>query len=70
MLNFAECHGHVDVAPLYTACLYDVCDCDRNIKHCLCSTIATYATMCARAGVEINWRAEVSICSKYHIDRQ
>ncbi|XP_051890123.1 von Willebrand factor [Pristis pectinata] len=54
--EFEPCHHEVNPAPFLKICHYDVCACS-NGNECLCSAISSYATICARKGVLINWRS-------------
>ncbi|XP_072327782.1 LOW QUALITY PROTEIN: von Willebrand factor [Scyliorhinus torazame] len=57
LLNeFEPCHYEVNPAPFLKICHYDVCACS-NGNECLCSAVASYAAMCAKKGVLINWRS-------------
>uniref|UniRef100_A0A4W3IFQ5 von Willebrand factor n=1 Tax=Callorhinchus milii TaxID=7868 RepID=A0A4W3IFQ5_CALMI len=55
LTEFEPCHHEVNPAPFLKNCHYDVCACS-NGKDCLCSAVSTYAAICARRGVLINWR--------------
>ncbi|CAG4913028.1 unnamed protein product [Colias eurytheme] len=59
---FEACHWHVDVAPFYAACVYDMCACAGDAARCLCPALAGYADACARAGVMVYWRNDVKEC--------
>ncbi|XP_032895484.1 von Willebrand factor isoform X3 [Amblyraja radiata] len=56
LTEFVPCHHEVSPAPFLKICHYDVCACSSG-NQCLCSAIASYAAMCARRGVLINWRS-------------
>ena len=53
------------VEQFYQACLFDVCDCDKNLKDCVCPVIGTYAEVCVRAGSNIAFRDVVPMCGKH-----
>ena len=63
-MNFSECNHIVQVDEFYEACLFDMCDCDKNVAECLCPIISTYAALCVRAGVALEFRRDVDVCSK------
>ncbi|XP_069765096.1 von Willebrand factor [Narcine bancroftii] len=54
--EFEPCHHEVNPAPFIKICHYDVCSCSDG-NECLCSAISSYAALCARRGVLINWRS-------------
>ncbi|KAK6317711.1 hypothetical protein J4Q44_G00110020, partial [Coregonus suidteri] len=51
---FEQCHDVIPPRPFFEACKFDVCHMP-NIT-IGCSSLETYAVMCAGAGVCINWR--------------
>ncbi|XP_041058158.1 von Willebrand factor [Carcharodon carcharias] len=56
LTEFEPCHHEVNPAPFLKICHYDVCSCS-NGNECMCSAVASYAAMCAKKGVLINWRS-------------
>ncbi|XP_062928544.1 von Willebrand factor [Mobula hypostoma] len=56
LTEFEPCHHEVNPAPFLKICHYDVCAC-KDGNECLCSAIASYAALCTRRGVLINWRS-------------
>ncbi|XP_067860893.1 von Willebrand factor [Heptranchias perlo] len=56
LTEFEPCHHEVNPAPFLKICHYDVCACS-NGNECLCSAVSSYAAICARKGVLINWRS-------------
>uniref|UniRef100_UPI00398F30FB von Willebrand factor n=1 Tax=Pristiophorus japonicus TaxID=55135 RepID=UPI00398F30FB len=56
LTEFEPCHHEVNPAPFLKICHYDVCACS-NGKECLCSAVSSYAAICARKGVLVNWRS-------------
>ncbi|XP_059510645.1 von Willebrand factor isoform X1 [Stegostoma tigrinum] len=55
LTEFEPCHHEVNPMPFLKICQYDVCACS-NGNECLCSAVSSYAEMCAKKGVLINWR--------------
>ncbi|KAM8972096.1 mucin-19 [Pelodytes ibericus] len=56
---FKECHGKIDPAPYYDACVQEACACDMEGKHIgYCTAVSVYAHACAAAGVCIDWRSK------------
>lgn len=51
---FEECHKIIDYNPFVVACEFDVCH--MHINHIGCTSVQTYAEVCAEAGVCIDWR--------------
>ena len=43
-------------------CMYDVCECQTNLKDCMCDSFAAYADECAKNGVLIPWRKQIPMC--------
>ncbi|XP_049338243.1 zonadhesin, like isoform X49 [Astyanax mexicanus] len=52
---FKECHKFVSPDPYFESCVFDQCGTDGSAV-ALCQAIESYATLCAQAGVPINWR--------------
>ncbi|XP_063737440.1 LOW QUALITY PROTEIN: mucin-5AC-like [Eleginops maclovinus] len=52
---FEPCHKVVDYTPFVEACEFDVCQ--MPIGHIGCTSLQTYAEVCAEAGVCIDWRS-------------
>lgn len=48
--------------------MYDVCECQTNLKDCMCDSFAAYADECAKFGVPINWRKQIPMCGKYCVE--
>ena len=42
--------------------MYDVCECQTNLKDCMCDSFAAYADECAKNGVLIPWRKQIPMC--------
>ncbi|XP_030071430.1 von Willebrand factor [Microcaecilia unicolor] len=59
--TFQPCHQEVTPSPYLKNCRYDVCSCADG-EECLCSAVSTYAMMCARKGILIDWRTP-DICT-------
>ncbi|XP_070762888.1 intestinal mucin-like protein [Enoplosus armatus] len=58
---FAACHSKVDYSPFVLACEFDVCH--MHLTHIGCTSLQTYAEVCAEAGVCIDWRnATKGVC--------
>uniref|UniRef100_A0A452GM97 Uncharacterized protein n=1 Tax=Gopherus agassizii TaxID=38772 RepID=A0A452GM97_9SAUR len=56
---FAECHWHVDPAPFYSSCLYDMCHYGAA-NGMLCTAIASYEELCSLQGIRAGaWRSSV-----------
>ncbi|XP_051769730.1 alpha-tectorin-like [Ctenopharyngodon idella] len=54
---FQNCHLHVDPAPYYYSCVYDLCLYTRA-NGMLCSAVEAYETACAILGTQISeWRS-------------
>ncbi|XP_074979131.1 alpha-tectorin-like [Caretta caretta] len=54
---FAECHWHVDPAPFYSSCLYDICHYG-TANGMLCMAIASYEELCSLQGIRVGaWRS-------------
>ncbi|KAL3066151.1 hypothetical protein OYC64_016155 [Pagothenia borchgrevinki] len=51
---FEACHKVVDYLPFVKACEFDVCH--MHIDHVGCTSLQTYAEVCALAGICIDWR--------------
>lgn len=63
---FEGCHNFVNPETYYEDCIYDMCACSNgDISKCACSILADYATECARQGIILNWRYEVTECGKH-----
>ena len=62
--SFVPCHATVDPQPFINKCIDDYClFCDEP-KDCLCSILATYASVCASARIFLqNWRG--IFCRKF-----
>ena len=64
---FSPCHDTVDPQPFINDCIDDYCIfCDDADKDdCLCNSLATYASVCAAAGIVLqNWRD--SYCCEFN----
>ncbi|XP_047436677.1 LOW QUALITY PROTEIN: mucin-5AC-like [Mugil cephalus] len=58
---FEACHKLIDYTSFVKACEYDVCH--MHLYHIGCTSIQTYADVCAEAGLCIDWRsATKGIC--------
>uniref|UniRef100_T1JAC2 Hemocytin n=1 Tax=Strigamia maritima TaxID=126957 RepID=T1JAC2_STRMM len=61
--TFEACHDEVDPEPYIANCIYDMCTCKKSpADDCLCSSIADYATICAKKGTVIEWRSKIPMC--------
>ncbi|XP_066302079.1 uncharacterized protein [Branchiostoma lanceolatum] len=58
--TFVGCHHLVDPTPFHDACRFDVETMDKSFNK-ECDALATYAHMCAIAGVCLDWRSG-SLC--------
>uniref|UniRef100_H3DPH1 Otogelin like n=1 Tax=Tetraodon nigroviridis TaxID=99883 RepID=H3DPH1_TETNG len=56
---FSPCHGHISPNIYHQQCRYQACRCGSS---CLCTTLAHYAYLCSKHGVNINFRSQVSEC--------
>ncbi|XP_041034737.1 IgGFc-binding protein-like isoform X2 [Carcharodon carcharias] len=52
---FKECHVKLPPETYFGNCLYDLCASDGDLT-LLCSSLQSYAALCAQAGVPITWR--------------
>lgn len=52
---FEACHKIIDYSPFVEGCEFDVCH--MHLPHIGCSSLKTYAKVCAEAGVCIDWRS-------------
>jgi hypothetical protein len=59
---FNECLEKLDTTEIqksYIECMFDACHCDRGGDcECLCSSLASFAELCIRAGVPVKWRTQ------------
>uniref|UniRef100_A0A8C8RYE6 Uncharacterized protein n=1 Tax=Pelusios castaneus TaxID=367368 RepID=A0A8C8RYE6_9SAUR len=61
---FAECHWHVDPAPFYSSCLYDMCHYG-TANGMLCTAIASYEELCSLQEIHVgSWRLAAQ-CRKH-----
>ncbi|KAK4875849.1 hypothetical protein RN001_012271 [Aquatica leii] len=60
---FRECQLVVDPDPFFADCMHDMCNCEEDLKDCLCPMVSAYAIQCAAKGVIINWREAIPQCS-------
>lgn len=58
---YTECESVVDSKVYYDNCLFDICNVEDS-KEYYCTALNSYAVECARQGVIINWKKEVSEC--------
>ena len=68
--SFVPCHATVDPQPFINDCIDDYCLFCDDPEDCLCNSLATYASVCAGAGVLLqNWRdifcRELGTCYDY-----
>ncbi|XP_056138191.1 otogelin-like protein [Lampris incognitus] len=56
---FVPCHGYVSPTIYQQQCRYQACRCGNS---CLCTALAHYSYLCAKHGVDINFRSHVSEC--------
>uniref|UniRef100_A0A667Z3U8 Otogelin like n=1 Tax=Myripristis murdjan TaxID=586833 RepID=A0A667Z3U8_9TELE len=56
---FAPCHDYVSPTVYQQQCRHQACRCGNS---CLCTALAHYAYLCARHGVNINFRSHISEC--------
>ncbi|XP_076864065.1 IgGFc-binding protein-like [Brachyhypopomus gauderio] len=62
---FHLCHGHVNPAPYFTSCVYDLCAYP-SINHMLCSAVGAYEAACTMVQVQISdWRSDLSCWPLY-----
>lgn len=48
-----------DIQKSHVECLYDACSCDKGGDcECLCSSLASFAELCLKAGVPVKWRSQ------------
>ncbi|XP_034529959.1 mucin-19-like isoform X6 [Notolabrus celidotus] len=60
---FSKCHAHIPPDYYHTACLLRTCNCDSNLKQCLCLALGNYVKACSSLGVVVgDWR-EASDCA-------
>ncbi|XP_063043702.1 zonadhesin, like [Engraulis encrasicolus] len=58
---FEACHKVVDPAPYFENCVYDQCGTGGSAV-ALCQALESYADLCAKAGVSIDWRRNNTFC--------
>ncbi|KAL2079742.1 hypothetical protein ACEWY4_025486 [Coilia grayii] len=58
---FEACHAVVDPAPYFENCVYDQCGTGGSAV-ALCQALQSYADLCAKAGVSIDWRKNNTFC--------
>ncbi|XP_029318713.1 intestinal mucin-like protein [Cottoperca gobio] len=51
---FESCHKVIDYSPFVVSCEFDICH--MHIKRIGCTSLQTYAEICAEAGVCVDWR--------------
>ncbi|XP_035380960.1 IgGFc-binding protein-like [Electrophorus electricus] len=57
---FHLCHGHVNPAPYFTSCVYDLCAYP-STSDMLCSAVEAYQAACVMMQLQISdWRSELS----------
>ncbi|KAM3590121.1 uncharacterized protein V6R79_004028 [Siganus canaliculatus] len=54
---FKDCHAVVPPQPHFENCVYDLCATGGD-EGALCDAIASYADLCAAAGVPVEWRSD------------
>ncbi|GCC19862.1 hypothetical protein chiPu_0018584 [Chiloscyllium punctatum] len=52
---FRECNTHIPPESYFEDCVYDM-SCGTGDMASLCFTLASYATLCAKAGFPVSWR--------------
>ncbi|XP_043938812.1 otogelin isoform X2 [Protopterus annectens] len=57
---FMPCHEYVSPAVYYEQCKADACKCGQT---CLCSALAHYARQCAKYGIVIDFRQNITDCA-------
>ncbi|MBN3322769.1 MUC2 protein, partial [Atractosteus spatula] len=55
---FAACHKLVPPEPLYQGCVFDSCHMENSSIEC--TSLQTYASMCAQLGVCVSWRDDTN----------
>ncbi|KAM6980526.1 intestinal mucin-like protein [Aplochiton taeniatus] len=60
---FEECHKVIPYQPFIEACIYDVCHLDKEIIGC--TSLQTYADLCAENGVCVSWRNATNATCDY-----
>ncbi|ESO93314.1 hypothetical protein LOTGIDRAFT_86569, partial [Lottia gigantea] len=58
---FSRCHRAISPEPFFASCVYDMCVCMDN-PDCLCDILSSYAHVCAKAGVKVQWRTN-NLCA-------
>ncbi|XP_068595573.1 intestinal mucin-like protein [Brachionichthys hirsutus] len=58
---FAECHPVVSPDHFYQACVFDSCHVSNPAVEC--TSLQTYAAVCAQAGICLNWRNHTTLCT-------
>ncbi|AWP02053.1 putative mucin-5AC [Scophthalmus maximus] len=61
---FEACHKIIDYSPFVEGCEFDVCH--MHLPHIGCSSLKTYAKVCAEAGVCIDWRSATDGLCEYN----
>uniref|UniRef100_K7FMR6 VWFD domain-containing protein n=1 Tax=Pelodiscus sinensis TaxID=13735 RepID=K7FMR6_PELSI len=61
---FAECHWHVDPAPFYSSCLYDMCHYG-TANGMLCMAIASYEELCSLQGIRVGTWQPAAQCREH-----
>ena len=68
---FTSCHSEINHEPFLASCKRDVCDCSKTNREgrdaCGCEVIASYARVCAQAGVDMDGWINQTRCSKFII---
>ncbi|XP_019623670.1 PREDICTED: uncharacterized protein LOC109469577 [Branchiostoma belcheri] len=60
---FRQCHEAVNFKAYYDNCMYDVCATEVNSGISpFCDALADYAHMCAKQGIVLDWRSQVTEC--------
>ncbi|XP_038568598.1 LOW QUALITY PROTEIN: mucin-2-like [Micropterus salmoides] len=58
---FAECHPFVSPDNFHRGCVFDSCHVSNPVVEC--TSLQTYAAVCAQAGVCIHWRNHTKLCA-------
>uniref|UniRef100_A0A8D3D3I4 Mucin-2-like n=1 Tax=Scophthalmus maximus TaxID=52904 RepID=A0A8D3D3I4_SCOMX len=59
---FAECHPYVSPDNFYRGCVFDSCHVSNPAVDC--TSLQTYASACAQAGICLQWRNHTTLCSE------
>ncbi|XP_076819623.1 von Willebrand factor-like [Clavelina lepadiformis] len=56
--KFFPCHDEIEPEHYYENCLYEYCECTREINdECMCDSLAVYVRKCATKGIDLDWRS-------------